>query len=152
MRSGKLYWATLESAPRGEVSSPRLECDPVQRSLPSPGDLLEELAGTSKAPGKPIGMLLLEGGGKTVPVAVILLERLAMILHHIGRIGRSGVDDLVDATLGEATGADHIGNMDPLHPVEPLQLDGGLNGYLNFVNDPLVSGAVYYRRPVPERS
>ena len=58
-----------------------------------------------------------------------------MILHHIGRIGRSGVDDLVDATLGEAAGADHIGNMDPLHPVEPLQLDAGLNGYLNFVND-----------------
>jgi len=102
---------------------------------PLTGDLLEELASTSKAPGKPIGMLLLEGGGKTVAVAVILLERLAVILHHVGRIGRSGVDELVDTTLGEATGADHIGNMDSLHPVEPLQLDSGLNGYLNFVND-----------------
>ena len=58
-----------------------------------------------------------------------------MILHHIGRIGRSGVDDLIDATFGEAAGADHIRNMDPLHPVEPLQLDASLNGYLNFVND-----------------
>jgi hypothetical protein len=36
-----------------------------------------------------------------------------MILQHLGRIGRSGVDDRVDAAFGEAAGASHIGNMDP---------------------------------------
>src|SRR6266850_7009961 len=36
------------------------------------GDLLQELARTTKASGKPIGVLLPEGRGKTVPVAVIL--------------------------------------------------------------------------------
>jgi hypothetical protein len=32
--------------------------------------------------------------------------------------------------------------MDPLHPVEPLQLDAGLNGYLNFVNDHSVARTI----------
>ena len=58
-----------------------------------------------------------------------------MILQHIARIGRIGLDYLINAAVGEAACADDIGNMDPLHPVDPLQLDPGLNRYLNFVND-----------------
>jgi hypothetical protein len=100
-----------------------------------PGDLLQELTNTTKAPGKPNGVLLLEGRGKIVPITVILFERPAMILHHVARIGRIGVDDLVDTTLGEASSANDIGNMDALHPIEPLRFDVGINGYGNAINN-----------------
>ena len=62
------------------------------------------------------------------------LERSAMILHHVDRIGRSGFNHLADATFGEAVCADDIRDMDQLHPISQSTRTG-LNGYHRFVND-----------------
>lgn len=65
-----------------------------------------------------------------------------MVLHDVARIGRTGIDDLVDATLGEASSADDIGNMDSPHPIDPLRLDAGVNGYRNAINNHAVVASV----------
>ena len=104
------------------------------------GDLLQELAGTTEAAGEPIGMFLLEGRGKIVPVTVILLERPAMILHHVARIGRIGPDDPVDAALGGASSADDIGNMNASSSNRATPTRSGIDGYCDGINyHPLAS-------------
>jgi hypothetical protein len=78
-------------------------------------------------------VLFLEGGRKVVPVTVILLNRSAPILHHVGRFVVLGTESFVNATLCETARPQHIGNMDFVHPINPIDLNARLKGYRDAV-------------------
>jgi hypothetical protein len=80
-------------------------------------------------------MLLLEGRSKVVPVTVILLNRSAMILHHVDWIFAIGAENFVGATLREAARSEYIGDMDSIHPVNPVGFDASLDGDRDAVDD-----------------
>jgi len=85
-------------------------------------------------------VILLEGWSKVVPVTVIFLKRPAPILQDVGQLVALGTENFVEATLREAPGSEHIGNMAFVHPINPFGLDGGLNVYRNAVyNRPQIS-------------
>ena len=96
-------------------------------------DFFQQMARTTELSGKPIRVRLLEGWRKVITVTVILLNRSALILHHVGRFFALGANSLVDATLCEAARLKHIGNMDFVHPIYPFGLDAGLKGYRDAV-------------------
>jgi hypothetical protein len=80
-------------------------------------------------------MFLLQRGGKAVAVALILLHRRASILDHVGWVIALRLDQFVNGRFCETTGPEHIGNMDPSHPIQPFGLNRSLNFYRHTVSD-----------------
>jgi hypothetical protein len=97
--------------------------------------LLQNLAGSTKTPAETIVVFLLQHGSKVIAVALILLDGGALILDRVGWLIVFRLDQPVNSRSGETTRLEHIGNMDPAHPIQPFAPNRSLNRYRHTVND-----------------
>lgn len=95
------------------------------RSGPTIGRLsyfFQDLARGLKPTVKKVTMLLLQRRREVVAIPLVIIERGTMIQNYVLE-GIARVAGLVDVGFHEAPRPQHVGNMNPPHPVQPFPFD-----------------------------